>query len=91
MASLKKSLQQQIADAELGLKKLKDKAAGGLLTKETAGMDQVLNAIEAVTKSNDCNTIDVLKSISKIKKLGLTITAPDRKPRAKKAESQKAK
>lgn len=87
----KKTIQQQIADAKAKLEKLEAKAAGGLLSKDTAGMDQVLSGIETICKTNKCKTIDVLRSISTIKKLGLTITAPDRKPREAKDASQKPK
>ena len=53
-------------------------------------MDQVLAAIDHVVKEDQCKIIDVLRSVSKIRRQGLTITAATRKKRTPGVENAAA-
>lgn len=79
---LKKTIDEQIAETEAKLKNLRSKKAEQLLGKTAPGMGQLLAAIDAVVAQNGkCKVVDIVKSISKIKRLGLTIAATPRKKR----------
>jgi len=73
MAATKKTLEQQIEEAEAKLKELKAKQKEKVLEKTSPGMDQLLAAIEAVKTDNDCSVFDILRSVSRIKKTGATL------------------
>ena len=79
MAVVKKTIQQQIEEAKAKLAKLESKAAEKGLDKSSPGMDQLLTALDVVCKENKCGVIDVIKSVSRLKKLGLKIERPPRK------------
>lgn len=83
----RKSLEQQILDTKEKLKKLEAQKSEKGLEKTSPGMDKLLAEIEQVCKINKCKTIDVLRSVNRIKKVGavlqLKVRAP-RKPSAKK-------
>ena len=81
MAVVKKTLQQQIEEAEAKLKLLKAKQSEKVLEKSSLGVEQLLAAIEVVTKENKCSVFDVLKSVSRIKKTGAKIEPPTKKKR----------
>ena len=66
---------------EAKLKLLKEKQNEQVLDSTSPGMDQVLTAIDQAVKENQCKIIDVLRSVSKIRRQGLTITAATRKKR----------
>lgn len=79
MAATKKTLQQQIDETEAKLKSLKERQADHRLERASPGMDQLLVALDVVVKENKCKVVDVIKSLSKMKKLGLQFTSPTRK------------
>ncbi len=91
MVAVKKTLQQQIEEAEAKLKSLKAKQSEKVLEKTSPGVDQLLAAIDVVTKANKCSVFDVLKSVSRIKKTGAKIERPTKKPRQDKMVGGEAK
>ena len=90
MAKTKKTIQQQIDEMEAKLKLLKEKQNEQVLDSTSPGMDQVLAAIDHAVKENQCKIIDVLRSVSKIRRQGLTITAATRKKRTPGVENVEA-
>ena len=91
MVVIKKTLQQQIEEAEAKLKLLKAKQSEKVLEKTSLGMEQLLAAIEVVTKENKCSVFDVLKSVSRIKKTGAKIEPPTKKKKESKTVEVEAK
>ena len=81
MATSKKSLQQQIDEQEARLKKLKAMKASLGLEDTAPGMTELILALDEVVKLNKCTVADVLRSVSRIKRQGLTITAATRTKR----------
>jgi hypothetical protein len=91
MVATKKTIQQQIEEAEAKLKKLKAKQAEQKLDTSSPGMDQLLSALEVVTKDNKCSVFDVLKSVSRIKRTGAKIEPPTKKKREAKSTGGEVK
>ncbi len=81
MVAIKKSIQQQIEDAEARLRRLKAKQAEQKLDVSSPGMDKLLSALEVVTNENKCSVFDVIKSVSRIKRTGAKIEPPTKKKR----------
>ena len=84
----KKTAQEKLAAAELKMKnaiaafeKLNNKAAD--LTKESAGMQQLLVAVQTVADLNKVSVADAIKAVSKFKRTGLKIANPVRTTKAK--------
>ena len=84
IVAAKKSLDEQIAEAEAKLAKLKAQKSGMALDKTSPGVSQLMVVLDDVCEQNGCGVIDIIKSISRMKKLGLKIDRPPRKPREKK-------
>lgn len=83
MPSVTKTLDQQIEAAKAKLAKLEAMKAGKRLEKNSPGVEQLLSSLDAVCSVNGCNVVDVIHTISRLKKLGLKIERPVRKPRGK--------
>lgn len=81
VAKTKKTIQQQIDEMEARLKLLREKQSEQVLEKTSPGMDQVLAAVDSVVELNKCKIVDVLRSVARIKRQGLTITAATRTKR----------
>lgn len=89
VTKLKKSIDDQIAAAEATIKKqkakietLKAKKSGSdALTKESPGMAELFDAIQKVGKVNNCNNIEIVKAIVRMKKLPVRIDVTPKKPR----------
>ena len=75
----KKTRDEMIAYHEAQLAKLKGSV--GELTKDSAGVAELLAAFDRVGKDNEISATDLIKNLSKFKRLGLKIESPDRKPR----------
>lgn len=82
-STVRKSLDQQIEDAREKLKSLEAQKAEKGLEKTSLGMEKLLAELENVIKQNKCKTVDVLRSINRIKKVGATIQVKERAPRKK--------
>ncbi len=95
----KKTVDEQIAAAELAIKKheakLKElkakKDGGGKLTAESRGMAELLAAVDKVSTENDCNKIAVVQAITRLKRLPLTITQKPKAPRGSGTAVKKSK
>lgn len=79
----RKSIEQQIADATAKLDKLKakQKNLNSELTAESNGMDQLIEMVTTVAKTNKVKVSDVVIAIAKIKKTMLKIESTKRKPK----------
>jgi hypothetical protein len=86
----KKGIDEQISALEKRLAKLKEKKANNVLDAASPGMEKLLASLNDVCSQNGCNVIDVLKAISRLKKLGLKMDRPPRKPRTPKAKKAAA-
>lgn len=81
----RKTIEEQIKAAEDLVKKLKTtkkeqaKKSDNVLTTESAGIADVIVAIEAAAKENKCTLADVIKAVSRIKRTGLKIENAVRK------------
>ena len=75
----KKTRDEMIAYHEAQLAKLKGSV--GELTKESDGVTELLAAFDKVVVSNKVSATDVIKNLSKFKRLGLKIESVERKPR----------
>ncbi len=73
VATIKKSLEQKIDDLQIRIDLLKAKKTNQGLGKDSDGMEKLLAEVENVCKLNNCKTIDVIRSISRIKKTGAKI------------------
>ena len=84
-----KTIDDQIAAAEATIKKqkakietLKAKKSGSDgLTKESPGMSELFDGIQKVGKENNCNNIEFVKAIVRMKKLPVRIEITPKKPR----------
>ena len=85
IVAAKKTLDEQIAETEAKLAKLKAQKSGSLLDKESPGVAALISALDAVISQNKCKVIDAIHAISRLKKLGLKIEVPQRKKREKKS------
>ena len=56
----------------------------GELTKDSPGIADLLSAFDRVVTDNKCSATDLIKNLSKFKRLGLKIESVERKPRQKK-------
>jgi len=81
LATTTKSLEQQIKAAEEKLARLKALKDGAALSKTSPGMQELLAALENVCTQNKCKIIDVVKSISKIKRVWYKVEVAARKPK----------
>ena len=79
----KKTNKELIAIYESKIKKLKQE--GKKFNKDMPGVAELLTALDVVLDKNNLNYIDVIIGISKMKRTGLVITKPARKPKATKA------
>ena len=84
----RKTIEEQIAAAEELVKKLKTakKAQGkkkaNILTKESVGIADAIDAVKKAADENNCTLADVIKAISSIKRTGLKIENAVRKTKA---------
>ena len=85
MPSVTKTLDQQIAATKAKLAKLEAMKAGKGLEKTSPGVEQLLSSLDAVCSANNCNIVDAIQTISRLKKLGLKIERPPRKARGSKS------
>ena len=83
----KKTKDEMIAYHEAQLAKLKGSA--GELTKDSAGVAELLSAFDKVVASNKISATDVIKNLSKFKRLGLKIESVERKPRQPRKPKEK--
>ena len=88
MATAKKTRAEKIADLKAQLAKLEAESEE-TVEKTSPGVDKLLTAFDDVCKKNKCGSIVVIRSLSKFRKLGLTIEAPVRKKREPKAAKPK--
>jgi len=88
MAYTKKSRVEMIAELKAKLAKLEAESEE-TVEKNAPGVDKLLTAFDDVCKKNKCRSIVVIRSLSKFRKLGLTIEAPVRKKREPKAAKPK--
>jgi len=81
-AKSKRTIEQMIADAEAKLNALKEKQKEAAkkqqlkatkLTKETAGMKDLLSLINTIAKKNDVKAADVVTAASRLLRTGLII------------------
>lgn len=95
----KKSIDEQIAEAEAAAQKYQEKVkalkakkeGGGKLTKESPGVQELFAAIEKVCEENSCNNIAVVQAINRMKKLGLEIVQKPKAPRGTGSTAKKPK
>lgn len=85
-ATPKKTPQEMIAFHEEQIAKLKEKV--NQVTSTSPGMSELLEAFENAKKQNSLSNIQLINNISRIKRLGLTISTPikTRKPKAAKID-----
>ena len=86
MAQVRRTKEQQLAAIELAEKKLAEKKAKLLakpagLSADSAGMADLLAAVQAVADSNNVAVADVIKAVAKLKRTGLKIEKATRMPR----------
>ena len=78
-ARSKKTKEELLKEAEAKVKAIKQqikaekRKLNTALTKESAGMAEAVNAIEAAAVANKVKIADVIKAIAKIKRTGLKI------------------
>jgi hypothetical protein len=81
VTSTKRTIEERITETQAKLKSLQNevkkiKSAKGkklVLTKESAGVAELLNQIDLVTKQNGVKVADVIKAVAKFKRTGLVI------------------
>lgn len=79
VARTKRTIEERIAETEVKLKALQEEerkikvAKKSVLTKESAGVAELLNQIDSVAKQNGVKTVDVIKAVAKLKRTGLVI------------------
>lgn len=79
---VRRTIEQQIADMEAKLKKLKnrsDKKIQAGLNKESEGMAALSAAIDAVCAANKASVSDVIMAIARMRKARLIITSSKNK------------
>ncbi len=75
----RRTIEERIAETEAKLKALQEegrkiKAAKKLgLTKDSAGVAELLKQIDSVAKQNGVKAADVIKAVAKLKRTGLVI------------------
>ena len=90
MARTVKTREQQLAEIAAAEKKLADKKAKLLskladLSKESPGMEALLDVVQTVADNNNVAAAEVIKAVAKLKRTGLKIEKATRK--AKEATS----
>jgi hypothetical protein len=85
----KKSDAEKLAEYEVKIQALKAKMANNGLDIKSPGVNKLMSAVDDVIKSNKCKVIDVLKTISRLKKQAVEITPKERKARKKKPPTAK--
>lgn len=84
MVAKKKTPTELIAYHKAQLAKLEGKSAE--LTKDSPGVAELLSAFDHVVEANKCSATDLIKNLSKFKRLGLKIESVVRKARTSKAK-----
>ena len=79
MVAKKKTKSEMIAYHKAQLTKLEGKS--GDLSKESPGVADLISAFDRVVEDNNCSATELIKNLSKFKRLGLKIESPVRKPR----------
>ena len=87
MVAMKKTQAELIAYHKAQLAKLEGKSAE--LTKDSPGVSVLLSAFDQVVTDNKCSATDLIKNLSKFKRLGLKIESVERKPRQTKPKKSK--
>ena len=87
MVAKKKTKDEMIAYHKAQLAKLEGKSSE--LTKDSAGVAELLAAFDKVVTENKMSATDVIKNLSKFKRLGLKIESVERKPRQTKPKKSK--
>ena len=81
----RKTIEEQIEAAEELVKKLKTakkeqaKKSENVLTKDSDGIADAIDAIKKAADENNCTLADVIKAVSRIKRTGLKIENAVRK------------
>ena len=73
---VKKTLQQQIEETKAKLSLLEEKRAAHGLETDSPGMDKLLEALQSVADLNKCKFVEIFRSVSRIKRLGLKFEVP---------------
>ena len=86
MAYKKLTREQQLAAIEAAEKKLAEKKAKLLskladLSKDSPGMEALLDVVQTVADNNNVAVSEVIKAVAKLKRTGLKIEKATRKPR----------
>jgi len=84
MVAKKKTVEELKAYYKAQLAKLEGKSAE--LTKDSPGVSELLAAFDRVGKDNDISATDLIRNLSKFKRLGLKIASVERRPRQPKAK-----
>ena len=84
MARTVKTREQQLAEIAAAEKKLADKKAKLLskladLSKESPGMEALLDVVQTVADNNNVAVAEVIKAVAKLKRTGLKIEKATRK------------
>jgi hypothetical protein len=74
MAKAKKTIEEQLADAEARVQKLKEKLATKPIDENSPGVKELIDSFEKVCKDNNNTPIEVIKALSRIKNLSLAIS-----------------
>jgi predicted phage gp36 major capsid-like protein len=84
----RRTIEEMIAETEARLKLLKEKKStkkqkvkAVKLTKETAGMTELVNQINAIADANGAKTADVIMAASKMLRTGLVIKHRSQEPK----------
>jgi len=86
MARTVKTREQQLAEIAAAEKKLAEKKAKLLskladLSKDSPGMEALLDVVQTVADNNKVAVAEVIKAVAKLKRTGLKIEKATRKPR----------
>ena len=86
MARTVKTKEQQLAEIAAAEKKLADKKTKLLskladLSKESPGMEALLDVVQTVADNNNVAVAEVIKAVAKLKRTGLKIEKASPKPK----------
>ncbi len=86
MAAARKTKEQQLAAIVAAEKKLAEKKAKLLsklsdLSRESQGMEALLDVVQNVAESNNATVADVIRAVAKLKRTGLKIEKSTRQPK----------
>lgn len=87
-----KSIDERIEEARLKLKKLEEKRKQNgkptsiKMDRDSAGVKDAISALNHVVTANNTSMGEVLKLISRLRRTGLRIEDPVKKPRKKKID-----